>query len=310
MIKVKDIAKKCGVSTATVSKALHNSKELKEETIAYICKTAKDLGYIPNASARALKLKKSYSIGVLFVDKTGSGLQHEYFSSMLDSVKTEAESRGYDVTFISQNITNEDMSYLEHARYRNVDGVVIASVDFHDEQVIKLVNSEIPTVTIDYIYNCSTAIMSDNTNGLYDLVKYAASMGHKKIAFVHGETTDVTSKRLAGYYKAHQDLNLKVKQSYLITSDYHDPKGSGQATKKLLSEPVVPTCIIYPDDISLIGGMTALQQAGYKIPEDMSVIGYDGVNISRILRPIVTTYVQDSKELGRQAVIELVARIE
>ena len=73
-----------------------------------------------------------------------------------------------------------------HARYRNVDGVVIASVDFHDPQVIELVNSEIPTVTIDYVYNNSTAIMSDNSNGLEALVKYAASLGHKKIAFIHG----------------------------------------------------------------------------------------------------------------------------
>jgi len=311
MVKIKDIAVKCGVSTATVSKALHNSKELREETIAFICKTAKDMGYIPNASARSLKLKKTYSIGILFVDATSSGLRHEYFSSILDSLKNEAEAKGYDVTFISRNITNSNMTYLEHARYRNVDGVVIASVDFKDKQVIELVNSEIPTVTIDYVYNSSTAIMSDNADGLEKLVKYAANRGHKRIAFIHGEMTDVTNKRLAGFYKAMKELDIKVKPSYVLKATYHDPKASGQATKKLLnSGEEIPTLIIYPDDVSLIGGETAIQQCGYKIPEDISVMGYDGVNISKILRPIVTTYVQNSNELGRLAVVNLIDRIE
>jgi Transcriptional regulators len=310
MIKVKDVASKCGVSTATVSKALHNSKELRPETISFICKTAKEMGYIPNASARSLKLKKTYSIGILFVDATSSGLRHEYFSAILDSLKVEAEKRGYDVTFISSNVISGSMSYLEHARYRNVDGVVIASVDFHDPQVIELVNSEIPTVTIDYVYNNSTAIMSDNSNGLEALVKYAASLGHKKIAFIHGELTDVTNKRLAGYYKAMKELGLKVNQDYVLTSTYHDPKSCGQATKKLLANAEIPTCIIYPDDVSLIGGETAIQQSGYRIPDDISVMGYDGINISRILRPVVSTYVQNSEELGRLAVINLIDRIE
>ena len=311
MVKIKDIALKCGVSTATVSKALHNSSELKEETIAYICKTAKEMGYIPNASARSLKLKKTYSIGILFVDQTSSGLRHEYFSSILDSLKVAAESKGYDVTFISKNITNNNMTYLEHARYRNVDGVVIASVDFHDEQVIELVNSEIPTVTIDYIYNNSTAIMSDNTSGMEKLIHYAVSRGHKKIAFIHGEMTDVTNKRLAGFYKAMKEYNLKVDPNYVLEGRYHDPKAAGQATKKLLnSGEEIPSCIIYPDDVSLIGGETAIQQCGYKIPDDISVIGYDGVNISRILRPIITTYVQNSDALGKLAVINLIDRIE
>src|SRR5574344_703977 len=310
MIKVIDIANKCGVSTATVSKALHNSKELKSETIAFICKTAKEMGYIPNASARSLKLKKTYSIGILFVDKTSSGLRHEYFSSILDALKVEAEKSGYDVTFISQNVTNEHMTYLEHARYRNVDGVVIASVDFNDPQVIELVKSEVPTVTIDYVYNNSTAIMSNNVDGLESLVKYAASKGHKKIAFIHGEETDVTSKRLAGFYKAMEELKLKVNPDYVKDGLYHDPRVSGQETKKLLSLDDRPTCIIYPDDISLIGGETAIQQAGLKIPDDISVMGYDGVNISRILRPIVTTYRQNSGELGKLAVQNLIERIE
>ena len=310
MIRVKDIAKKCGVSTATVSKALHNSKELNPDTISLVCKTAKEMGYIPNATARSLKLRKTYSIGVLFVDKTGTGLEHEYFSSILEAIKAEAEDLGYDITFISDNLGNARTSYLEHARYRSIDGVVIASADYDSDKVIELVNSEIPTLTIDYIYNKSSAVMSDNVEGLESIVKYAASKGHKKIAFIHGEITDVTNKRIAGFHKAMSELNLPVDKEYIREGIYHDPKSSGRETKKLLSLDERPTCIIYPDDISLIGGMTAIQQAGLKVPEDISVVGYDGTNISRILRPILTSYIQNSVELGKCAVKNLIERIE
>ena len=311
MVKVKDIAIKCNVSTATVSKALHNSHELKPETIAFICKTAKEMGYIPNASARSLKLKKSYSIGILFVDKTGTGLKHEYFSSILDALKVEAEKSGYDVTFISENITGQKMSYLEHVRYRNIDGVVIASADFLSSTVIELVNSEVPTVTIDYVYNNSTAIMSNNVIGLEEIVHYVANKGHKNIAFIHGEDTDVTSKRLAGFYKGMKEAGLKVNESFVKSGIYHDPKSSGRLTKEILSDrDNHPTCIIYPDDVSSIGGMTAIQECGYHIPEDISVVGYDGTNLSRILRPIVSTYVQNSEELGKMSALKLIERIE
>jgi LacI family transcriptional regulator len=312
MIKVKDIAKKCNVSIATVSKALSNSSELKPETIERICKTAKEMGYVPNASARMLKNKKSYTIGVLFVDATGTGLKHEFFSSIFDSIKLAAEKKGYDLTFISDSSFGaQKMSYLDHVRYRNIDGVVIASANFKSQEIIDLVNSDIPTVTIDYVFNDSTAVLSDNADGLGTLVNYAANMGHKNIAFIHGEVTEVTNKRIAGFYKAMQDNKLTVNENWVKTGDYHDPKTSGKLTKELLEDRFnIPDCIIYPDDVSLIGGMTAIEQMGYKIPQDISVIGYDGVNISRILRPVVTTYVQASEDMGRIACEKLIDRIE
>lgn len=92
-------------------------------------------------------------MGVLFVDERQSGLTHEYFSAVLDSFKVEAEKRGYDITFINHNISGRSMTYLEHCHYRSVDGVVIACVNFYDPQVVELVNSDVPVVTIDM---CST----------------------------------------------------------------------------------------------------------------------------------------------------------
>ena len=104
MVTISDIAKECGVSRATVSKALHGAPDISSETVKKVRETAEKLGYLPNAAARALKLGRSYNIGVLFSDPTGGGISHEYFSRILDCIKSQAEQLGYDITFISKDI--------------------------------------------------------------------------------------------------------------------------------------------------------------------------------------------------------------
>ena len=153
MPSLKDLAKECGVSVATVSKALNDQPDIAPATRERIRAAARRMGYLPNAAARALKTNRTYNLGVLFVDEKQSGLTHEYFSAVLDSFKVEAEKRGYDITFINHNISGKSMSYLEHCHYRGVDGVVIACVNFYDPQVVELVNGDVPVVTIDM---CST----------------------------------------------------------------------------------------------------------------------------------------------------------
>ena len=171
MASLKDISKICGVSVATVSKALNDHKDIGEETKATIRRVAKEMGYSPNLSARALKTNRTYGIGVLFADEARSGLTHDYFSSVLDSFKRTAEKSGYDITFINSCKNRPDrMSYLEHSRYRGFDGVVLACIDFGDPEVIELVQSSIPVVTIDYLFNNRIAIMSDNVAGMKELL--------------------------------------------------------------------------------------------------------------------------------------------
>ncbi|MEI6100490.1 MAG: LacI family DNA-binding transcriptional regulator [Eubacteriales bacterium] len=310
MITIKDISKKCGVSSATVSKALNGYADISEETIETIRTAAKEMGYFPNATARALKTNRSYNLGVLFIDETQSGLAHEYFSSVLNSFKVQAEMLGYDITFISQNIGKLTMSYFEHCRYRQCDGAVIASVNFSDPAVVELVQSDIPTVTIDHIFNNRTAIVSDNVQGVEDLVNYLTQHGHRKIAFIHGEDTTVTQNRLASFYKNCADKGIEVPDEYVKTASYHDPKSSGIATRELLALNDRPTCIMYPDDFSFIGGMNEIEKAGLVIPRDISVVGYDGIYLSQVLRPRLTTLRQDTETLGREAAIKLVEAIE
>lgn len=310
MVKIKDIAKKCGVSVATVSKALNRSHEISEKTTQHVKRVANELGYIANSNARSLKTNRSYNLGLLYVDKSESGLEHEYFNVILNSIKKEAESLGYDVTFISNKIGNSRNSYLSHSRYRGCDGVILVSADFHDPEVIHLVESDMPTVTIDHIYNDRTAIMSDNSNGLKEIVHYLYEQGHRKISFIHGEDTTVTKGRLASFYKTCKELDLDIPKVYIKEALYHIPKFSGLATRELLELEDRPTVIIFPDDYSYMGGLTEIEKHGLKIPEDISVVGYDGIYLSKILRPILTTYVQDSHQIGEVAASKLIEMIE
>ncbi|MBR0444928.1 MAG: ABC transporter permease subunit [Clostridia bacterium] len=178
MVSMKDIAKECGVSVASVSKALNSHRDIGQETRERILRTAEEMGYMANASARALKTSRSFNIGVLFVDPRQSGLAHEFFSSVLDSIRVESERSGYDITFINRYVTRNQTTYLKHCRYRGVDGVVIASVDFTDPMVLELIQSEIPTVTIDHVFNGRMAVLSDNVSGMETLTRHVIEKGH------------------------------------------------------------------------------------------------------------------------------------
>lgn len=307
---MKDIAKRCGVSTATVSKALNGQPDIGEETRERILRTADELGYMANASARALKTKRSYDIGVLFVDPMHGGLAHEFFSTMLDGIRREAEKHGYDITFINSSVGQRQTSYLQHCRYRGLDGVVIASADYFDPMVAELVQSELPVVTVDHVFNNRISVVSDNLVGMDALVRYVYGKGHRKIALIHGEVTSVTRNRLTGFHRACEELGLTVPEKWMRRGVFHDPKGCYQITKELLSQPEIPTCIFFPDDYSYIGGYNAITEAGLRIPEDISVVGYDGIPLSRIISPVLTTWRQDADGLGTVATARLIEQIE
>ncbi len=310
-VSLKDIASACDVSVATVSKALNDQDDIGEKTKEYIREVAAKMGYFPNFAAKALKTNRTYNIGVLFVDEAMSGLTHDYFSRVLDSFKRTVEASGYDVTFISGGImVNRNMSYLEHARYRNFDGIMIACVDFMDPDVGELARSSIPLVTIDYVFNDRSAIISDNVKGISDLLKYIYEKGHRKIAYIHGADSSVTQARLKSFYKTAMELGLEIPEEYILEADYRDTVGAFNATNKLLELKDRPTCILYPDDFAAFGGVNAIRGKGLRVPDDISIAGYDGIEIAMRYSPQLTTIVQDTESLGRKAAEKLIDSIE
>ena len=310
MSSLKDLARECGVSVATVSKALNGQSDISAATRDRVREAARRMGYVPNMAARAMKTNRTYNLGVLFVDERQSGLAHEYFSAVLDSFKVQVEKLGYDITFVNRNLGGRTMTYLEHCHYRGVDGAVIACVDFNDPQVVELVNSDVPVVTIDHVFNNRMAILSDNVVGTKALVQQAWACGHRRIAFIHGEKTSVTENRIAGFYQACEELGLEIPEEYVRDGVYHDVERCAEETRALLALPQRPTCIIFPDDFSALGGYNALAEAGLSIPEDISVMGYDGIYLSRVVKPSLVTYQQNTKSLGRLAADKLIELIE
>lgn len=308
MVSMKDIARACGVSVATVSKALNGQPDIGEETRVRIAAVAKEMGYMANAAARALKTNRTYNLGVLFVDERRSGLSHEYFSAMLDSFRAEAEVHGYDITFINRNVGGKPTSYLQHCQYRGVDGVVIACVDFMDPRVLELVESKIPIVTIDRVFENRLALLSDNVGGVSALVRHAYEKGHRKIAYLHGERSSVTESRLKGFRETCRELGLEIPAEYIIECVYHNPDRCAEAVNQLLQLDDRPTCILFPDDFSYIGGMNALAEAGLRIPEDISAMGYDGIQLAGVMK--LTTYSQNAAQLGSTAAARLIRLIE
>lgn len=310
MVTIKMIAKECGFSVATVSKALNGAPDISSETRDHIRKVASDMGYMPNAAARMLKTSRSYNFGVLFEDQANKGLTHNFFSHILNSFKHRSEELGYDISFLSDRLGGRDISYVEHARYRNCDGVVIASVDYTEHAVVDLVNSGIPVVTIDYVFDNCASVLSDNVGGMAELVKYIYSMGHRKIAFAHGEDTAVTRYRIASFCRTCKELGLEVPEEYLVQSMFLNAQAAEQVTRTLLSLPDPPTCIIYPDDTSYFGAINELERMGLSVPDDVSAVGYDGLEIAQMLRPRLTTLKQDAVRMGEAAAEELARAVE
>lgn len=307
---LKEFAAACGLAASTVSKALNNYTDISAETRTYVQGKAAELGYRPNALARSLKSGKTWNLGVLFTDETGSGFTHNYFSPILQAFKDEAESRGYDITFITRRSGERENSYAEHCTTRNLDGVFILNTRFDEPDVEELIESGMPLVTIDYAFNNKSCVRSENRAGMTELTRYVISKGHKQIAFIHGERLPVTDIRLTGFLRTMAEYGLEVPDEYLVEAVFHNPKSTRKATEELLRLPNRPTCILMPDDYAALGGLEAIREAGLRVPEDISIAGYDGVPLLQLCRPKLTTFRQDTQTIGRKAAEQLICLIE
>ena len=310
MVSLKDISIRCGVSIATVSKALNNHSDISEATKDRILKVAREMGYYPNSFARALKTNRTYNLGVLFVDEAQSGLTHEYFANVLDSFKVEAESHGYDITFINKHMGLKKMSYYEHSKYRGVDGVVIACINFDDPDVLELINGDLPVVTIDHVFNNRTAIISDNIKGMRDLITYIYEMGHRKIAYIGGPHESPNSMyRYAGFEQALKDFGLVLDKELIVEGNYKISGGS-EGVLELLKRGRDFTAVVCANDLMAIGAMEVLKGAGFRIPEDVSITGFDDIPMAKYVEPKLTTVAQPCYKMGEVATELLIKFIE
>lgn len=310
MTSIKEIANCCGVSAATVSKALNDRSDIGAETKQRIQEAAQQLGYVPDASARTLRTRRSYTIGVLFGNAEGNALTDEFFPHVLNAFKCAAERRGYEIAFINKTVGSRKMTFLEHCNYRKVDGVVMAYVRYDDPEVIEMLQSRLPIVTVDYAFEGKTSVCFDNVQGMQDLVTHICNLGHRRIAYICGENSRITKDRLAGFYRVAEEFGITIPDCYVKEGGYLDYRKAIQLTEELLDLPKPPTCILYPNDFSAVGGIGAIHARGLSIPKDISVAGYDGIPVSKAMTPGLTTLEQDSQKMGETIAEKLSELIE
>ena len=311
-VTIKDVARSCGLSISTVSKVFNGYPDISELTRRQVTEAAREIGYKPNALARALKTNRSYNLGVLMVDDSISGLTHPFFAAVLNAFKLEAEHQGFDITFINHNIGTMEMTYLEHCRYRNVDGVCLACVNFYSAEIAELTAGGIPCVTIDHGFTGHPGIFSDNRSGIRLLVDRAVSLGHTRVAYIHGQRNSlVTETRIQGFREAMAAHGLAVPEEYVRPGRYDDADGDSirENLSALLDMKRRPTCVLLPDDSAYLSAQEVLHERGLRAPADISLAGYDGVRSIQVVRPRLTTVRQDSAAMGREAARRLIDHI-
>lgn len=253
----------------------------------------------------------THNLGVLFVEESKSGLTHPFFANMLNSFKAEVEEQGYDITFINNRIGGDEATYLEHCRYRKVDGVFIPVINFESDSVKELLSSEIPCVTVDHPFPGQPGVVSDNRAGVRSLVDYAISLGHRRIAFIHGQRNSrVTEERINEFRTAMSERGLPIPEGYLVEGRYDDLNMIRTMVRRMVERPDRPTCLLLPDDASYLGAQEVIRECELRIPADVSVAGYDGIPLTQSLRPHLTTIRQSNEEIGRLAADLLIKKIE
>jgi len=299
---IKDIAKLAGVSITTVSKVINNYPDIGQETREKVLKIMKKTKYRPNAIARSLSTNKSNSIGVFMHYHPSKGLHHIFFHEVLYGLETNLGQKGYDFIYFSDLKWKRSCDYLAKCLNRHIDGVILMGITV-DDNIKELLESDIPTVflDIDLTGDNATYITSDNLSGSRKVVDYLNSIGHKNIGMIAGpEDTMPTEYRTKGFSQRIKELNINSRKEWNTNTSFNE-EGGYNAMNELLEQKELPTAFFCQSDMIAIGAMKAIKEAGYSVPDDFSIVGFDGLEIGSYMTPNLTTVRQDSYLMGDKA---------
>lgn len=314
-VTIRELARRSGVSVGTVSRALNGYADVRPETRERIMRLASELDYTPAAAARSLVTQRSHVIGVFM--ETGEGhpdLQHPFFHEVLGGLKQRVGGAGFDLLLFASERPGGGYGphdYLKRARHHSVDGCALIGLDPDDDEVRRLVRGEIPCVAIDMQLEGprTEVVMSDNEAGAAAAVRHLHALGHRRIATITGMIDSRPGvDRLRGYRAAIQELGLAYRDEYVRYGDFYAESGREQTAQLLqLDEP--PTAIFAAADMMAIGAVRAASESGLSVPEDLSIVGFDDIQLAPHVNPPLTTLRQDKLGLGAAAGDALVARI-
>ena len=317
----KDIAKLAGVSRSTVSRVVNNYPNLSPETKKRVTEIIKKYGYVPHASARALAGKSNKIIGVFITNINQHSekfviYRNLYFSPFTSAVLDYAGKSGYKVLVSLINMKSDFESARELFFNKTISGAIFVGVNNNDHEILKLIESGYKLVIIDQ-EQCKDKdlgkriiVNSDNLDGAYKAVTHLIEYGHREIAHISGNMNKFSGfKRLEGYKKAMNKAGLTIKKEYIVEGDFTEDSGYYGA-KKLLANKNGITAIFASNDAIAVGAMKAMKEMGIKIPDDISIVGYDDIRMASYISPALTTVKISILKMASLATRDLIDFIE
>lgn len=308
-VTIKDIAKMADVSIATVSRVINNKNGgVSDETRERILQIMKELRYSPNRIARGLVTKKTNILGLILPDIT-----NPFFPYLVRGVEDTASQYGYNIILCnSDNNPSKEGTYISILKENNVDGIICTSVlGIKDEDFANSGQKKIPFVFLDRSFNMTNApvVYTDGIMGMHDIVSYVIANGHKRIACIFGpKNNSSTEQRMKGYLSALGEAGIDFDAALIREGDYRI-SGGYDCTLDLLDSGCAFTALVCANDLMAIGALQAMESKNIKVPDDISITGYDDIYVAGITSPKLTTVAQPIYEMGCYAVEQLIKLI-
>ncbi|GGG52986.1 LacI family transcriptional regulator [Paenibacillus radicis (ex Gao et al. 2016)] len=299
--KIKDVAKRAGVSVTTVSRVLNGEKYVKDDLKERVRKVIDELGYSPSHIARSLVRNKTNLIGVIVPDITSS-----FYSSILSSIERSTSLNDYNLVVCNiMEDEDKEYKYLQVFKEMRVEGIIIMHEKLNDETRELIGKLGVPIIfsSVKPVEQPFISVIINDFHAAYDAACHLIGLGHKRIAFIGGDMRDVTSgqNRYAGYIQALKDHDIEVIKEYIHFGDYKTPSGY-EIMKQLLACEERPTAVFAVSDDMALGAMNCIHDHGLKVPDDMSVMGFDGSQWTELVRPRLTSMGQPIQEMGKETV--------
>jgi len=299
-VNIQEVAKEAGVSPSTVSRALNGFPGISEKTRERIVEIARKLNYRPNYRGQILTTQNTKNIGLLITDIT-----NPFFPELVMGAEEYASKSGYTVLLGNTSESEEkETNYLDFFSRGPVDGIIISASRVSNEHIIMLAEEGLPIVVINRILEHPkiSYVSTDMEKGGYLATMHLLRLGHSKIAFINGpKHSEVSQRRLEGYKKALKEVGVDYNPD-LISFNVPVSESGYKEAIKLLCTGEAPTAIFTYNDVMAFGVIKAAKELGIKIPEELSVVGFDDIFFSSFTDPPLTTIKQFKEELGRMAV--------
>ena len=306
-ININEIARVAGVSIATVSRALNNNGSVKEETRQKIQRIARELNYKPNPIARGLSRKKTDTIGVILPE-----MVDEFFTEIIRGIDEEAyRTNNYVMVASSYSQRNIVETLLEFMGSGRVDGLILMIPQINDDVSTLIYKSKRPIVLLNNNIknNKFVSFNINNFQGAYNVVEHLIGHGYQNIAIIQGPEGNIDAdERYRGYLQALKNHNLPVQNSLIIPGEFNIKSGY-YGFIRLMSQPEKPDAIFTANDMMALGVYEAARTSNIKIPQDVAVVGFDDIFLSRLLSPRLTTIHVPIVELGRKSMRYLLKMI-